>query len=196
MPLFRDPSHRRERFEALVLPHLGSLYRVALRLTRNEADAADLVQETALRAYRTFANFEPGTNERAWLFTILYSIVANLSRARRRRPTEVSIDGEAERGRQPIEITDGAAEEEVLSNPRLTWEGSPAARALAELPSIFRLPVEMVDLEELTYEEAAAALGCPVGTLRSRLFRGRRRLAESLREFAREAGFVAAEVGE
>jgi RNA polymerase sigma-70 factor (ECF subfamily) len=190
MPADRAAPTRsdRDRFESLAMPHLAVLHRVALRLTRNGADAADLVQETFLRAYRTFASFREGTNERAWLFTILYSISANQHRARRRRPIEVSLDAPDTEERRETEIADWSGTERILSNPRLSWEGSEAARALASLPERFRLPVQMIDLEELSYEEAAGVLGCPVGTLRSRLYRGRRRLALALREVARAAG--------
>jgi len=173
------------------MPHAAMLHRVARRRTRRAADAADLVQETFLRAYRTFDSFEEGTNERAWLLTILYSISSNLFRALRRRPLRVSLDAPSADGDRPRrEIVDPEATEEILGNPRLSWEGSEAAKCLARLPAHFRRAVELVDLEELTYEEAAAALGCPVGTLRSRLFRARRRLAEQLGEVARAAGYA------
>ncbi|HEV8579414.1 MAG TPA: sigma-70 family RNA polymerase sigma factor [Thermoanaerobaculia bacterium] len=181
-------SRHRDRFESLALPHLAALHRVAFGLTHHSADAADLVQETLLRAYRTFANFAPGTDEKAWLFTILYSIAANKFRTRQRRPTEVSIEALEEQRQRAVEIADWRGQEEMLGNPRLAWEGSEVARALADLPEPFRVAVQLVDLGELSYEEAAAAAGCPVGTLRSRLFRGRRRLAAQLREVARAAG--------
>lgn len=187
---------RRARFEALAMPHVGLLHRVARRRTRGVDDAADLVQETFLRAYRTFDSFEEGTNERAWLLTILNSISSNLFRALRRRPVRVSLDAPSEAIDRPArEIADPDATEEILENPRLSWEGSEAARCLARLPPRLRRAVELVDLEELTYEEAAAALGCPVGTVRSRLFRARRRLAEQLGDVARAAGYAVEDAG-
>lgn len=137
-------------------------------------DAADLVQETMLRAYRTFERFTPGTNCRAWLFTILYSVFLN-HRARR-APLLLSperIDAFAANTAEPT-----------------TGEWSPEVeRALAGLPEAFRAVVVLVDVEGLSYEEASAAIGCPVGTVRSRLFRGRTLLAAALDDFARKEGY-------
>lgn len=183
MPASADESAA--AFAAEAMPHVDRLYRVARRLLGNSEDAADAVQETLLRAFRTWSSFRAGTDSRAWLFTILYSISANRWHQRRRRPREVSLDALEER-----------FERELASD---TWE-DPLARlegghhgageavdaALAELPPEFRATVVLVDLEELTYEEAAAALGCPVGTIRSRLARGRRLLAALLAEHVRQ----------
>jgi RNA polymerase sigma-70 factor (ECF subfamily) len=179
------PTSAADRFIAVAMPHLDRLHRVARRLMRRPEDAADLVQETFLRAFRTFDSFRPGTDGRAWLFTILYSVFANRYRARQRRPTEVSLE-ELE-----------ARFEHELAAP--TWD-DPLARlaagrhgagelvdvALDELPAEYRAAVVLVDIEEASYEEAAATLGCPVGTVRSRLSRGRRLLAARLRELAQK----------
>jgi RNA polymerase sigma-70 factor, ECF subfamily len=177
-----------ERFAAEALPHLDRLFRVARRLLAglgSRDEAADLVQETFLRAFRTFASFRPGTDSRAWLFTILYSVFSNRYRQRQRRPVQVSLEA--------LEKT----LHHELAAP--TWEdpltrlvagrhgaGELVDRALAELPEEFRAAVALVDLGDASYEEAAAALGCPVGTVRSRLSRGRRLLAARLRDLARQ----------
>ena len=182
-------ADRRRRFEDLALPHLDALYRRALGLLRKPADAEDLVQETLLRAYRTFDNFEPGTNEKAWLFTILYSIASNLRRARWRKPLPKSLDETPGRdGAPPREIVDWTGYEKIVRNPKLHWDGSQAERAVRALPEDLAEVVLLVDLEELTYEEVAGVIGCPVGTVRSRLHRARRRLCGELWELAASYG--------
>ncbi len=176
IPAFSDPETKRAQFEAAALPFTSRLYSAARRLTGSEDDAADLVQDAFLRAYRTFENFRPGTNCRAWLFTILYSIFLN--ERTRRRPSLLSaeqLDTVAAADREP------PPGESPWS---LEVEG-----ALRRLPTAFRAAVLLVDVEELSYEEAAAAAGCLVGTLRSRLFRGRKLLGAMLRDHAQKAGF-------
>jgi RNA polymerase sigma-70 factor (ECF subfamily) len=174
---------RRAEFEQTALPYMNALYGMAHRLTQRPEDASDLVQETFLRAYRTFDGFTAGTNAKAWLFTILCSIFANRYRKERRTPPEVPLHELEERLGSP-----GDGSESPLA------DGLPAAeeveRALGDLPESFRVAVVLVDVEELSYAEAAAALGCPVGTLRSRLFRGRRLLYGLLHEYARRAGLL------
>lgn len=184
------PGERRRTFEELAMPHVQALYRTALGLVGSPADAEDVVQETFLRAYRTFDGFETGTNEKAWLFTILYSIVSNLRRTRRRKPPPRSLDEPLDEEGSPREIVDWTGYEDILGNPRLHWDGSEAQRAVDALPDEFAEVVLMVDLVELTYDEAAAAIGCPVGTVRSRLYRARRRLAGELRRLAETYGLV------
>jgi RNA polymerase sigma-70 factor (ECF subfamily) len=184
------PSSRRARFEELTMPLARMLYGVAVRWTGRPEDAADLVQETYLRAYRTFDGFETGTNAKAWLFTIMRSVFINSYRSRQRRPTEVAIEEMEARWDREVQIADPNAHREILENPRLAWRGSEVARALEDLPGAFREAVTLVDLGDLSYEEAAAAAGCPVGTLRSRLHRGRRLLALELVEYARSLGLA------
>jgi RNA polymerase sigma-70 factor (ECF subfamily) len=182
------PQERRSRFEALAVPLMPSLYAFALRLTRGSEDAGDLVQETFLRAYRTFDNFRPGTNERAWLFKILHSVHVNEAKRRHRRPLTLSIEGADDEG--PMEIADWSGVKEILTNPAIDWDGSDVERELSALPDPFREAVVLVDLGELTYEEAADVAGCPVGTIRSRLARARRQLATRLKDLARKRGLV------
>jgi RNA polymerase sigma-70 factor (ECF subfamily) len=177
---------RREAFERVALPHASALYRTARRVSRRPADAGDLVQETFLRAYRTFDNFQPGTNAKAWLFTIMYSIVANVWRRNARTPEEVPITDAEGRFEQALTGDASAIERELLSALDASSE---VDQALKQLPEVFRDVVLLVDVEGLTYEEAAAALSCPVGTIRSRLARARKQLFVALHDYARRAGF-------
>lgn len=159
----------RSAFERETLPWMRPLYGFALRLTRNPDDASDLVQESYLRALRGFAGFTPGTNARAWLFRILYSVFANDHRHRRRRPAVAMEDLEPQFERLALDSW--------RARGRTSFEDRAALEdAIARLDEDFRAAVLLVDVEGLTYDEAAAALGCPVGTVRSRLSRARRAL--------------------
>lgn len=177
----------RERFEALAVPLMRRLYVFARHLEGQDGAAQDLVQETFLRAYRTFHNFRPGTNAKAWLFKIMYSIHVNAARRRQRRPLTLSME-RADGG--TMEIADWSGVVATLTNPAIHWRGSEVEHELSALPEEFRQVVLLVDIGELTYEEAAAVLGCPVGTIGSRLARARRRLAARLHELARSRGLV------
>lgn len=179
---------RRAAFEAEALPHLERLHRTARRLALRPEDAADLVQETFLRAYRTFDGFTPGTNCRAWLFKILYSVFVNRYHRQLRAPQEASLDALEARFERALTAPDWAAPFLALeSGP---WgEGADVGAALGALPTEFRAAVVLVDLEELTYEEAGKAMGCPIGTVRSRLARGRKLLAAMLHDYARQLGY-------
>jgi RNA polymerase sigma-70 factor (ECF subfamily) len=181
-----DANDRRAAFERLVLPIAPALYRTARRLVPRGEDPNDLVQETFLRAYRTFGSFRGGTNAKAWLFTILYSILSNRWRRDSRHPEEVSLDDVDRRFDAVIAVA--AEAERVLVT---TLGASPEVdEALRQLPEAYRAAVLLVDVEEMTYEEAAAALECPVGTVRSRLARGRKLLFLALFEYARRIGAV------
>jgi len=187
---FTNKSEAAARFEAMAMPFMNALYNKALYLTHRPEDAADLVQETYLRALRTFANFVEGTNGKAWLFTILYSIFINKYRKTQREPETVSIDELHETYHR--ELANPAWDDEftVLAGLEKEWQGPEIAQALGKLPEEFRAAVLLVDVEQLTYEEAAGVLNCPVGTLRSRLFRARRALFVELRDYARQMGFI------
>jgi RNA polymerase sigma-70 factor, ECF subfamily len=176
-------EEKRRRFEETALPFLRAIHSVAWRLTHDAEEARDLVQETCLRAYRTFEGFRAGTNCKAWLLTILYSIFVNRYRKKRRQPRTISIE-ELEK-QFPTRVE--SAPSDRLSD-RL-WSDREVEEALAALPEDFRSAVLLVDVGELTYEEAAAALACPVGTVRSRLFRARKALFVSLQDYARRAGY-------
>jgi RNA polymerase sigma-70 factor (ECF subfamily) len=182
---------QRAEFEALALPLQAALYRLARRLARDAEEAADLVQETYLRAYRTFQNFAPGTNAKAWLFTILYSVFVNRYRRSRRQPVPVALE---ELERRFDRFVEAAEQPEVGLVEGWGHEWSPEVEAaLRRLPEEFRSPLLLVDVEGLSYEEAATALACPTGTLGSRLHRGRRLLFALLAEFARRAGYRSAD---
>lgn len=178
------------RFEAVALPFAQALYNKALYLMRRPEEARDLVQETYLRAYRTFAGFREGTNCKAWLFTILYSIFINKYRKRQREPETVSLDQMD--GVFHNIITDSSWETNfaAMADASPDWQGPEVRQALINLPEDFRTAVLLVDVEGLTYEEAATAMTCPVGTLRSRLFRARRMLFVELYTYARETGII------
>ena len=188
-----DPEARRAEFESTALPFMGGLYNAALRLTRGSDDASDLVQETYLRAYRTFDSFEPGTNCRGWLLTILYSVFYSQYQKARRQPAPVSIDDLEARFQHYLASPDDAGEA-AATLPVTGTSGirmnSEVAVALDHLPEDFRAAVLFVDVEGLSYDEAAMVLKCPVGTVRSRLHRGRRLLFASLQQYAATLGFV------
>jgi RNA polymerase sigma-70 factor (ECF subfamily) len=176
-----DPDERRRQFECIALPLMPALYNTGLRLTADADEAADLVQETFLRAYRTFDNFRPGTNAKAWLFTILYSVFANRYREAKRHPRLEAVE-QLEAPASP--------ESDVALVPAWGSRWNPEVeRALRRLPEDFRTPLLLIDVEGLSYEEAAAVLGCAVGTVGSRLFRGRKLLYVMLQEYAHQAGY-------
>lgn len=172
-------------FEEAALVHLDAMYRTALRLTGSRADADDVVQETFLRAFKSFDRFNPGTNCRAWLFTIMRNAFLNRVRAAGREVLERDMD------RHETERLSCAADvpspEETLYQTVLHGD---VDRALQDLPMVFREAVILADLEGLSYREVADVLGCPIGTVMSRLSRGRRLLRASLRRFARDHGYV------
>ncbi|MEO7794501.1 MAG: sigma-70 family RNA polymerase sigma factor [Thermoanaerobaculia bacterium] len=180
---------RRAAFEAETLPHLARVYSAARRFDFGAAD--DLVQETFLRAYRTFDNFRPGTNSLAWLLTILYSVFVNRYRREKRQPeswTEEDLESNVAR-RKANDDWEAPLLEAAESSQWGT--GKTVTGALEKLPVDYRSAVLLVDVEGLTYEEAAGALECPVGTVRSRLFRARRKLAAELTAYASGLGFGA-----
>lgn len=173
-------------FAAEAVPWIDDVYRFALSLTRNEADADDVVQEAFLRAYRSWHTFQPGSDARRWLFTIARNVFL---RSREREKYRVDAeDGDVEALAAAKQIGDArrSGDDVLLSKIDL----QPALRdALDRLDEPFRSTVILVDVEDLTYEAAAEILGVPIGTVRSRLFRGRRLLQEMLLTYARDAGF-------
>jgi RNA polymerase sigma-70 factor (ECF subfamily) len=171
-------------FEREVLPHLQALYGVALRMTKSEGDAEDLVQETVLRAYRFWDGFEAGSNCRAWLMRILTNVFRNRYRERTR---EQEILGEAEASTANLGQFQGRSPRDAESALFGRMLSRDVERALAELPPEFRLPVILADLEDLSYKEIAEIMECPAGTVMSRLFRGRRMLQKQLSDYAADA---------
>jgi RNA polymerase sigma-70 factor (ECF subfamily) len=171
-------------FEAEALQHLDSLYGFALKLTRAPDDAEDLVSDTVLRAFERWHQFRPGTNSRAWLFTILYH--AFVSRRRRAIAREApSLDRDD--GRPLLEVVGEADPEGRFYDSFLDEE---ITRALDDLPEEYRIVVTLSDLHELRYAEIAEVVGIPEGTVKSRLFRGRRILQQKLAAYAVEMGYV------
>lgn len=174
-------------FEREALPWLDDVYRFALSLTRNEADADDIVQETYLRAYRSWHTFERGSDARRWLFTICRNAFL---RTRERSRHQVDLEeGDVEAlASQVAESAASQADDDRLLT-RLDL-GPALSRAMERLAEPFRSTVTLVDVEDQSYEAASDILGVPIGTVRSRLFRGRRLLQQMLTEYARDAGIA------
>lgn len=179
-------------FERDALEYSRQLYSAALRMTRNPADAEDLVQETYLKAYRAYHTFTEGTNLKAWLYRILTNTYINKYRKEKRRPSEVDLGDvqdlylyrqigseESASASQSVEdrVLDGLVESDIK-------------QAVEDLPENFRLPVLLADLEGFSYKEIAEILDIPIGTVMSRLHRGRKAMQKRLWEFARERGLL------
>ena len=190
-PASEDDAARRDRFERDALQYLDQLYSGALRMTRNPADAEDLVQETFTKAYAAFHQYKPGTNLKAWLYRILTNTYINIYRKNQRDPYQGTIDeledwqlGSAE------SITQGrttrSAEAEAIDH----LPDSDVKAALQAIPEDFRLAVYLADVEGFSYQEIADIMKTPVGTVMSRLHRGRRLLRDLLADYARERGIT------
>jgi RNA polymerase sigma-70 factor (ECF subfamily) len=182
----------RAHFAEEALPLAPQLYSAALRMTRNTADAEDLVQETYLKGYRSFATFEEGTNLRAWLFRILTNTFINSYRAKQRRPEETDLDSIEDFylyrriGGLEEALASRSAEDELMD----LFTDDEVKRALEDLPENFRLPVLLADVEGFSYKEIAEMLDIPIGTVMSRLHRGRKAMQKALFEFAEQRGLV------
>jgi RNA polymerase sigma-70 factor (ECF subfamily) len=182
-------AEKRIRFEEEAMPHLDAVFSMAMRLARNPDDAKDLVQETVLRAYRFFEQFEAGTNCRAWLLTILFNNFRNGYRRFSREQLsstaeefERRIETESAEGGRPesdpaVLITDQLLDREVQ-------------QALDSLPGEFRSALLLIDLQELSYDEVACVLKVPVGTVKSRVSRGRALLRQALNQYAKARGII------
>lgn len=174
-------------FRSEMLPHLDALYNFALRLTMDPTDAEDLVQDTIVKAYRFFSSYEKGTNAKAWLFRILKNSYINNYRKKSKRPNEVDYD-EVSTFYETIRAdqTDTSDLEERMYRDMLD---DTVTKALEDLPEDFRSVVLLCDVEGFTYEEIANMLDVPIGTIRSRLHRGRNLLRAALDSYARKRGF-------
>ncbi len=173
-------------FAEQAMPLMDSLYSGALRMTRNPADADDLVQETYLRAYRGFGGFQEGTNLKAWMYRILTNTYINSYRAKQRRPDETDL-GEVEDlylyrrlGGLEAARSGRSAEDELMD----TFSEAEVKQAIEDLPENFRMAVLLADVEGFSYKEIAEILDIPIGTVMSRLHRGRKALQKALYEYA------------
>lgn len=180
-----DETTKREEFEREALVHLDTLYSVALRLTGSPADAEDLVQDALSKAYRSWDKYELGTNCRAWLITILRNTFINQFRKKSRQPNPVQFDAV-----EDFSVFESVREEDPEGSFFHRIVDEEVKRAIQELPEEFRTPVVLSDVEGLSYQEIAEILDVPVGTVKSRLFRGRRRLQKRLYEYALEMGYI------
>jgi RNA polymerase sigma-70 factor, ECF subfamily len=182
----------RSTFADQAMTFAPQLYSAALRLTRNQADAEDLVQETYLKAYRSFATFEQGSNLKAWLYRILTNSYINSYRAKQRRPEETDIDDVEDLylyrrlGSLEQVMASRSAEDQMME----LFTDDEVKGALEALPEAFRLPVLLADVEEFSYKEIAEMLDIPIGTVMSRLHRGRKAMHKRLYEFAVSRGLV------
>jgi RNA polymerase sigma-70 factor (ECF subfamily) len=183
-------EERRKEFEALAFPHMNALYSTALRLTRNQLDAEDLVQDVYLRAYRFFDKFEEGTNFKAWIFRILTNTFINRYRKKVRQPQQLEFE--------KVEYFYSEAEQERDDKYKTHYDenlytglfGDEINGALKKLSYDFRAVIILCDIEGFSYKEIASIIGTPIGTVMSRLSRARRQLQNYLREYAEREGFV------
>lgn len=184
------PQERRERFEAEAMPLLDQLYSAALRTTRNAADAEDLVQETYAKAYAAFHQYRPGTNLKAWMYRILTNTYINSYRKRQREPlqSDASDIEDYQLARAESHTSSGGRSAEDVALEHLP--DSDVKRALLRIPDEFRLAVYFADVEGYSYKEIAEIMDTPIGTVMSRLHRGRRQLRELLTSYAAERGYA------
>lgn len=191
----RADREKRKRFEESFIPLLDNLYNMALRMTRNSSDAEDLVQETYLKAYKFFGNFRENTNARAWIMTIMMNTFRTEYRKTKREPAKVDYDavenflpvGESSENEGPANKSEIRNMESITDYMRSVVSDD-IIKALESVPIRFRMPVLLSDAEQFNYQEISEILGINIGTVKSRIFRGRRLLKKNLFEFAVSKG--------
>ena len=179
-------EQRRRLFEAQVMPLTDRLYGAAMRYTRDPVDAQDLLQEAIVKAYRSFHQYQQGTNLKAWLYRVLHTTFLSMYRKQQRRPQENLTDDWGDHTLFDAVVDSGSVEEEVLG----AFTDQAVKDALADLPEQFRMAVYLADIEGFAYREIAEIMDTPVGTVMSRIHRGRKGLQQALTEYARERGIL------
>ncbi len=176
-------------FQALAFEHVDSLYNTAVRMTKNALDAEDLLQDVYLRAFRFFHRFERGTNFKAWIFKILTNTYINQYRKKINKPYHVDL----EKIKYNYDDKEATAQTSAQESEPLDYEtlfDDEIKSALQQIPDEFRVVVLLADVESFSYKEVAKIIGCPIGTVMSRLSRGRKQLQNYLREYATKGGFI------
>ncbi len=187
----RRPSsaEKRKLFETEALPHLDAVYTMAVRLVHNPDDANDLLQETILRAWRFFDQFEPGTNCRAWLLTILFNNFRNgYRRSSREQPAASPSD--LDHRLEAAHLADNPEQENPEAMVSMRTMDREVEAAFNSLPDEFRSALLLIDVQELSYQEASRVLEAPVGTIKSRVSRGRAMMRRALKDYAKEKGII------
>lgn len=177
---------RRRLFEAQVMPLADRLYGAAMRYTRDPVDAQDLLQEAMVKAYRSYHQYQQGTNLKAWLYRVLHTTFLSMYRKQQRRPQENLTDDWGDHTLFDAVVDSGSVEEDVLAS----FTDQAVKDALADLPEQFRMAVYLADIEGFAYKEIAEIMDTPVGTVMSRIHRGRKGLQEALTEYARQRGIL------
>jgi len=197
MPSEITNQDKKKRFEELFLPLMDNLYNLAMRMTRNSGDAEDLVQETYFKAYRFFDHFQDGTNAKAWIVTILTNTFRTKYRKNQKEPEQVDFDAienfflvdELKPQIQPANKSE-ARDSDAITEILKSYVSDDIIKALENIPEQFRMAVLLSDVERFNYQEIAEIIGASVGTVKSRIFRGRKLLQKQLYDFAKERGIV------